>query len=223
MRGVSSFAPGKSARWGLIQRNFFISMYPAPGPGFTGVFFLCFLGNLLYVLEKRDPKIRLARPSSGRRKWGWAFTTVVLITGAHLGTSPSGASGGLGTAPPLLSTFWSCGLLLRFSICCCATLVDEARTRPRLAFRHRSSASLLFSSMYRSVFGGHPLVGAPSNPAAGGFAGGGGLRPWMHTMKLGPFFFSAVRHARSSWRFPCGRSVLRARKKMQTETDFSGS
>src|SRR5882757_2304157 len=60
---------------GLIQRIFYFHVSSA-WAGFTA-FFLCFLGNLLYVW-KRDPKYDWLAVSGA--EVGLAFTTVVLIT-----------------------------------------------------------------------------------------------------------------------------------------------
>ncbi len=61
---------------GLIQRIFYFHVASA-WAGFTA-FFLCFLGNLLYVW-KRDQKYDWLSVSGA--EVGLAFTTVVLITG----------------------------------------------------------------------------------------------------------------------------------------------
>jgi len=73
---ASFFIAPEERTMGLIQRIFYFHVASA-WSGFTA-FFLCFLGNLLYVW-KRDPKYDWLAVSGA--EVGLAFTTVVLITG----------------------------------------------------------------------------------------------------------------------------------------------
>lgn len=185
---------------GLIQRIFYFHVSSA-WAGFTA-FFLCFLGNLLYVW-KRDQKYDWLAVSGA--EVGLAFTTVVLITGPIW-------------AHPVWGIWWTWDArltstfvlwLLYVSYLLLRTLVDEPDRR-----------ALLSSLFGIFAFLDVPLVfGAirwwrtqhPQPVIAGGE--GSGLE---HTMKLVFFFSAFAMHVFMA--FLVGERY--ALEKMQTETDF---
>jgi len=185
---------------GLIQRIFYFHVSSA-WAGFTA-FFLCFLGNLLYVW-KRDQKYDWLAVSGA--EVGLAFTTVVLITGPIW-------------AHPVWGIWWTWDArltstfvlwLLYVSYLLLRTLVDEPDRR-----------ALLSSLFGIFAFLDVPLVfGAirwwrtqhPQPVIAGGE--GSGLE---HTMKLVFFFSAFAMHVFMAF-LVAERYAL---EKMQTETDF---
>jgi len=185
---------------GLIQRIFYFHVSSA-WAGFTA-FFLCFLGNLLYVW-KRDPKYDWLAVSGA--EVGLAFTTVVLITGPIW-------------AHPVWGIWWTWDArltstfvlwLLYVSYLLLRTLADEPDRR-----------ALLSSLFGIFAFLDVPLVfGAirwwrtqhPQPVIAGGE--GSGLE---HTMKLVFFFSAFAMHVFMAF-LVAERYAL---EKMQTETDF---
>ncbi|HET7107771.1 MAG TPA: cytochrome c biogenesis protein CcsA [Candidatus Acidoferrum sp.] len=185
---------------GLIQRIFYFHVSSA-WAGFTA-FFLCFLGNLLYVW-KRDPKYDWLAVSGA--EVGLAFTTVVLITGPIW-------------AHPVWGIWWTWDArltstfvlwLLYVSYLLLRSLVDEPDRR-----------ALLSSLFGIFAFLDVPLVfGAirwwrtqhPQPVIAGGE--GSGLE---HTMKLVFFFSAFAMHVFMAF-LVAERYAL---EKMQTETDL---
>ena len=185
---------------GLIQRIFYFHVSSA-WAGFTA-FFLCFLGNLLYVW-KRDPKYDWLAVSGA--EVGLAFTTVVLITGPVW-------------AHPVWGIWWTWDArltstfvlwLLYVSYLLLRTLVDEPDRR-----------ALLSSLFGIFAFLDVPLVfGAirwwrtqhPQPVIAGGE--GSGLE---HTMKLVFFFSAFAMHVFMAF-LVAERYAL---EKLRTETDF---
>ena len=185
---------------GLIQRIFYFHVASA-WSGFTA-FFLCFIGNLLYVW-KRDQKYDWLAVSGA--EVGLAFTTVVLITGPIW-------------AHPVWGIWWTWDArltstfvlwLLYVSYLLLRTLVEEPDRR-----------ALLSSLFGIFAFIDVPLVfGAirwwrtqhPQPVIAGGQ--GSGLEPTMKAV----FFFSAfAMHVFMAF-LVAERYAL---EKMQTETDF---
>ena len=185
---------------GLIQRIFYFHVSSA-WSGFSA-FFLCFLGNLLYVW-KRDQKYDWLAVSGA--EVGLAFTTVVLITGPIW-------------AHPVWGIWWTWDArltstfvlwLLYVSYLLLRTLIDEPDRR-----------ALLSSLFGIFAFIDVPLVfGAirwwrtqhPQPVIAGGQ--GSGLEPTMKAV----FFFSAfAMHVFMAF-LVAERYAL---EKMQTETDF---
>jgi heme exporter protein C len=185
---------------GLIQRIFYFHVASA-WSGFTA-FFLCFVGNLLYVW-KRDQKYDWLAVSGA--EVGLAFTTVVLITGPIW-------------AHPVWGIWWTWDArltstfvlwLLYVSYLLLRTLVEELDRR-----------ALLSSLFGIFAFLDVPLVfGAirwwrtqhPQPVIAGGQ--GSGLEPTMKAV----FFFSAfAMHVFMAF-LVAERYTL---EKMQTETDF---
>jgi heme exporter protein C len=185
---------------GAIQRIFYFHVASA-WAGFTA-FFLCFLGNLLYVW-KRDQKYDWLAVSGA--EVGLAFTTVVLITGPIW-------------AHPVWGIWWTWDArltstfvlwLLYVSYLLLRTLVEEPDRR-----------ALLSSLFGIFAFIDVPLVfGAirwwrtqhPQPVIAGGQ--GSGLEPTMKAV----FFFSAfAMHVFMAF-LVAERYAL---EKMQTETDF---
>jgi heme exporter protein C len=185
---------------GLIQRIFYFHVASA-WAGFTA-FFLCFLGNLLYVW-KRDQKYDWLAVSGA--EVGLAFTTVVLITGPIW-------------AHPVWGIWWTWDArltstfvlwLLYVSYLLLRTLVEEPDRR-----------ALLSSLFGIFAFLDVPLVfGAirwwrtqhPQPVIAGGQ--GSGLE---HTMKMVFFFSAFAMHVFMAF-LVTERYTL---EKMQTETDF---
>lgn len=185
---------------GLIQRIFYFHVSCA-WAGFTA-FFLCFLGNLLYVW-KRQQKYDWLGVSGA--EVGLAFTTVVLITGPIW-------------AHPVWGIYWTWDArltstfvlwLLYVSYLLLRTLVEEPDRR-----------ALLSSLFGIFAFIDVPLVfGAirwwrtqhPQPVIMGGQ--GSGLDPTMRAV----FFFSAfAMHALMAFLI----AERYALEKMQTETDF---
>jgi heme exporter protein C len=185
---------------GLIQRIFYFHVASA-WAGFTA-FFLCFLGNLLYVW-KRDQKYDWLAVSGA--EVGLAFTTVVLITGPIW-------------AHPVWGIWWTWDArltstfvlwLLYVSYLLLRTLVEEPDRR-----------ALLSSLFGIFAFIDVPLVfGAirwwrtqhPQPVIMGGQ--GSGLDPTMKSV----FFFSALAMHVFMIFLVAERYAL---EKMQTETDF---
>jgi heme exporter protein C len=185
---------------GLIQRIFYFHVSSA-WAGFSA-FFLCFLGNLLYVW-KRDQKYDWLAVSGA--EVGLAFTTVVLITGPIW-------------AHPVWGIWWTWDArltstfvlwLLYVSYLLLRTLVDEPDRR-----------ALLSSLFGIFAFLDVPLVfGAirwwrtqhPQPVIAGGQ--GSGLEPTMKAV----FFFSALAMHVFMAFLVAERYAL---EKMQTEADF---
>jgi heme exporter protein C len=185
---------------GLIQRIFYFHVASA-WSGFTA-FFLCFVGNLLYVW-KRDQKYDWLAVSGA--EVGLAFTTVVLITGPIW-------------AHPVWGIWWTWDArltstfvlwLLYVSYLLLRTLVEEPDRR-----------ALLSSLFGIFAFLDVPLVfGAirwwrtqhPQPVIAGGQ--GSGLEPTMKAV----FFFSAFAMHVFMTFLVAERYAL---EKMQTETDF---
>jgi heme exporter protein C len=197
---ASFFIAPEERTMGLIQRIFYFHVSSA-WSGFSA-FFLCFLGNLLYVW-KRDQKYDWLAVSGA--EVGLAFTTVVLITGPIW-------------AHPVWGIWWTWDArltstfvlwLLYVSYLLLRTLVDEPDRR-----------ALLSSLFGIFAFIDVPLVfGAirwwrtqhPQPVIAGGQ--GSGLEPTMKAV----FFFSAfAMHVFMAF-LVAERYAL---EKMQTETDF---
>lgn len=185
---------------GLIQRIFYFHVASA-WAGFTA-FFLCFLGNLLYVWKRAQKYDWLAVSGA---EVGLAFTTVVLITGPIW-------------AHPVWGIWWTWDArltstfvlwLLYVSYLLLRTLVEEPDRR-----------ALLSSLFGIFAFIDVPLVfGAirwwrtqhPQPVIAGGQ--GSGLEPTMKAV----FFFSAfAMHVFMAF-LVAERYAL---EKMQTEADF---
>jgi heme exporter protein C len=185
---------------GLIQRIFYFHVASA-WAGFTA-FFLCFIGNLLYVWKRAQKYDWLAVSGA---EVGLAFTTVVLITGPIW-------------AHPVWGIWWTWDArltstfvlwLLYVSYLLLRTLVEEPDRR-----------ALLSSLFGIFAFLDVPLVfGAirwwrtqhPQPVIAGGQ--GSGLE---HTMKLVFFFSAFAMHVFMAF-LVAERYAL---EKMQTETDF---
>ena len=185
---------------GLIQRIFYFHVSSA-WAGFTA-FFLCFLGNLLYVWKRNQKYDWLAVSGA---EVGLAFTTVVLITGPIW-------------AHPVWGIWWTWDArltstfvlwLLYVSYLLLRTLIDEPDRR-----------ALLSSLFGIFAFLDVPLVfGAirwwrtqhPQPVIAGGE--GSGLE---HTMKLVFFFSAFAMHVFMAF-LVAERYAL---EKMQTETEF---
>jgi heme exporter protein C len=185
---------------GLIQRIFYFHVASA-WAGFTA-FFLCFIGNLLYVWKRAEKYDWLAVSGA---EVGLAFTTVVLITGPIW-------------AHPVWGIWWTWDArltstfvlwLLYVSYLLLRTLVEEPDRR-----------ALLSSLFGIFAFLDVPLVfGAirwwrtqhPQPVIAGGQ--GSGLE---HTMKLVFFFSAFAMHVFMAF-LVAERYAL---EKMQTETDF---
>jgi heme exporter protein C len=196
----SFFIAPEERTMGLIQRIFYFHVASA-WAGFTA-FFLCFLGNLLYVWKRAQKYDWLAVSGA---EVGLAFTTVVLITGPIW-------------AHPVWGIWWTWDArltstfvlwLLYVSYLLLRTLVEEPDRR-----------ALLSSLFGIFAFIDVPLVfGAirwwrtqhPQPVIAGGQ--GSGLEPTMKAV----FFFSAfAMHVFMAF-LVAERYAL---EKMQTETDF---
>jgi heme exporter protein C len=197
---ASFFIAPEERTMGLIQRIFYFHVSSA-WAGFTA-FFLCFLGNLLYVWKRAQKYDWLAVSGA---EVGLAFTTVVLITGPIW-------------AHPVWGIWWTWDArltstfvlwLLYVSYLLLRTLVEEPDRR-----------ALLSSLFGIFAFLDVPLVfGAirwwrtqhPQPVIAGGQ--GSGLEPTMKAV----FFFSAfAMHVFMAF-LVAERYAL---EKMQTETDF---
>src|SRR5579859_2696710 len=117
---ASFFIAPEERTMGVIQRIFYFHVASA-WAGFTA-FFLCFIGNLLYVW-KRDQKFDWLAVSGA--EVGLAFTTVVLITGpiwAHPVWGIWWTWDARLTSTFVLWVLYVCYLLLR-------TLIDEPERR----------------------------------------------------------------------------------------------
>jgi heme exporter protein C len=197
---ASFFIAPEERTMGVIQRIFYFHVASA-WAGFTA-FFLCFIGNLLYVW-KREQKYDWLAVSGA--EVGLAFTTVVLITGPIW-------------AHPVWGIWWTWDArltstfvlwLLYVSYLLLRTLVEEPDRR-----------ALLSSLFGIFAFIDVPLVfGAirwwrtqhPQPVIAGGQ--GSGLEPTMKAV----FFFSAFAMHVFMVFLVAERYAL---EKMQTETDF---
>jgi heme exporter protein C len=197
---ASFFIAPEERTMGVIQRIFYFHVASA-WAGFTA-FFLCFVGNLLYVWKRAQKYDWLAVSGA---EVGLAFTTVVLITGPIW-------------AHPVWGIWWTWDArltstfvlwLLYVSYLLLRTLVEEPDRR-----------ALLSSLFGIFAFIDVPLVfGAirwwrtqhPQPVIAGGQ--GSGLEPTMKAV----FFFSAfAMHVFMAF-LVAERYAL---EKMQTETDF---
>jgi len=197
---ASFFIAPEERTMGVIQRIFYFHVASA-WAGFTA-FFVCFIGNLLYVWKRAQKYDWLAVSGA---EVGLAFTTVVLITGPIW-------------AHPVWGIWWTWDArltstfilwLLYVSYLLLRTLVEEPDRR-----------ALLSSLFGIFAFIDVPLVfGAirwwrtqhPQPVIAGGQ--GSGLEPTMKAV----FFFSAfAMHVFMAF-LVAERYAL---EKMQTETDF---
>ena len=197
---ASFFIAPEERTMGVIQRIFYFHVASA-WAGFTA-FFICFIGNLLYVWKRSQKYDWLAVSGA---EVGLAFTTVVLITGPIW-------------AHPVWGIWWTWDArltstfvlwLLYVSYLLLRTLVEEPDRR-----------ALLSSLFGIFAFIDVPLVfGAirwwrtqhPQPVIAGGQ--GSGLE---HTMKLVFFFSAFAMHVFMAF-LVAERYTL---EKMQTETDF---
>ena len=197
---ASFFIAPEERTMGAIQRIFYFHVASA-WAGFTA-FFICFVGNLLYVWKRSQKYDWLAVSGA---EVGLAFTTVVLITGPIW-------------AHPVWGIWWTWDArltstfvlwLLYVSYLLLRTLVEEPDRR-----------ALLSSLFGIFAFIDVPLVfGAirwwrtqhPQPVIAGGQ--GSGLE---HTMKLVFFFSAFAMHVFMAF-LVAERYAL---EKMQTETDF---
>ncbi len=185
---------------GLIQRIFYFHVASA-WAGFTA-FFLCFLGNLLYVW-KRDQKYDWLAVSGA--EVGLAFTTVVLITGPIW-------------AHPVWGIWWTWDArltstfvlwLLYVSYLLLRTLVDEPDRRALL-----SSLFGIFAFLDVPLVFGAIRWWRTQHPQPVIMGGqGSGLDPTMKSV----FFFSALAMHVLMLFLVAERYAL---EKMQTETDF---
>ncbi len=185
---------------GLIQRIFYFHVASA-WAGFTA-FFLCFLGNLLYVW-KRDQKYDWLSVSGA--EVGLAFTTVVLITGPIW-------------AHPVWGIWWTWDArltstfvlwLLYVSYLLLRTLVDEPDRRALL-----SSLFGIFAFLDVPLVFGAIRWWRTQHPQPVIMGGqGSGLDPTMKSV----FFFSALAMHVLMLFLVAERYAL---EKMQTETDF---
>ena len=185
---------------GLIQRIFYFHVASA-WSGFTA-FFLCFLGNLLYVW-KRDQKYDWLAVSGA--EVGLAFTTVVLITGPIW-------------AHPVWGIWWTWDArltstfvlwLLYVSYLLLRTLVDEPDRRALL-----SSLFGIFAFLDVPLVFGAIRWWRTQHPQPVILGGqGSGLDPTMKSV----FFFSALAMHVFMLFLVAERYAL---EKMQTETDF---
>jgi heme exporter protein C len=185
---------------GLIQRIFYFHVASA-WAGFTA-FFLCFLGNLLYVW-KRDQKYDWLAVSGA--EVGLAFTTVVLITGPIW-------------AHPVWGIWWTWDArltstfvlwLLYVSYLLLRTLVDEPDRRALL-----SSLFGIFAFLDVPLVFGAIRWWRTQHPQPVIMGGqGSGLDPTMRSV----FFFSALAMHVFMFFLVAERYAL---EKLQTETDF---
>ncbi len=185
---------------GLIQRIFYFHVASA-WAGFTA-FFLCFLGNLLYVW-KREQKYDWLAVSGA--EVGLAFTTVVLITGPIW-------------AHPVWGIWWTWDArltstfvlwLLYVSYLLLRTLVDEPDRRALL-----SSLFGIFAFLDVPLVFGAIRWWRTQHPQPVIMGGqGSGLDPTMKSV----FFFSALAMHVLMLFLVAERYAL---EKMQTETDF---
>jgi heme exporter protein C len=185
---------------GLIQRIFYFHVSSA-WSGFTA-FFLCFLGNLLYVW-KRDQKYDWLAVSGA--EVGLAFTTVVLITGPIW-------------AHPVWGIWWTWDArltstfvlwLLYVSYLLLRTLVDEPDRRALL-----SSLFGIFAFLDVPLVFGAIRWWRTQHPQPVIMGGqGSGLDPRMKAV----FFFSALAMHVLMLFLVAERYAL---EQMQTETEF---
>jgi heme exporter protein C len=185
---------------GLIQRIFYFHVASA-WAGFSA-FFLCFLGNLLYVW-RRDQKYDWLAVSGA--EVGLAFTTVVLITGPIW-------------AHPVWGIWWTWDArltstfilwLLYVSYLLLRTLVEEPDRRALL-----SSLFGIFAFLDVPLVFGAIRWWRTQHPQPVIMGGqGSGLDPTMKSV----FFFSALAMHALMIFLVAERYAL---EKMQTETDF---
>jgi heme exporter protein C len=185
---------------GLIQRIFYFHVASA-WAGFSA-FFLCFLGNLLYVW-RRDQKYDWLAVSGA--EVGLAFTTVVLITGPIW-------------AHPVWGIWWTWDArltstfvlwLLYVSYLLLRTLVEESDRRALL-----SSLFGIFAFLDVPLVFGAIRWWRTQHPQPVIMGGqGSGLDPTMKSV----FFFSALAMHVLMIFLVAERYAL---EKMQTETDF---
>jgi heme exporter protein C len=185
---------------GLIQRIFYFHVSSA-WAGFTA-FFLCFIGNLLYVW-KRDQKYDWLAVSGA--EVGLAFTTVVLITGPIW-------------AHPVWGIWWTWDArltstfvlwLLYVSYLLLRSLVDEPDRRALL-----SSLFGIFAFLDVPLVFGAIRWWRTQHPQPVIMGGqGSGLDPTMKSV----FFFSALAMHVFMLFLVAERYAL---EKMQTETDL---
>jgi heme exporter protein C len=185
---------------GLIQRIFYFHVSSA-WAGFTA-FFLCFIGNLLYVW-KRDRKYDWLAVSGA--EVGLAFTTVVLITGPIW-------------AHPVWGIWWTWDArltstfvlwLLYVSYLLLRSLVDEPDRRALL-----SSLFGIFAFLDVPLVFGAIRWWRTQHPQPVIMGGqGSGLDPTMKSV----FFFCALAMHVFMLFLVAERYAL---EKMQTETDF---
>jgi heme exporter protein C len=185
---------------GLIQRIFYFHVASA-WSGFTA-FFLCFIGNLLYVW-KRDQKYDWLAVSGA--EVGLAFTTVVLITGPIW-------------AHPVWGIWWTWDArltstfvlwLLYVSYLLLRTLVEEPDRRALL-----SSLFGIFAFLDVPLVFGAIRWWRTQHPQPVIMGGqGSGLDPTMKAV----FFFSALAMHVFMLFLIAERYAL---EKMQTETEF---
>ena len=185
---------------GLIQRIFYFHVASA-WAGFTA-FFLCFLGNLLYVWKRAQKYDWLAVSGA---EVGLAFTTVVLITGPIW-------------AHPVWGIWWTWDArltstfvlwLLYVSYLLLRTLVDEPDRRALL-----SSLFGIFAFLDVPLVFGAIRWWRTQHPQPVIMGGqGSGLDPTMKSV----FFFSALAMHVLMLFLVAERYAL---EKMQTETDF---
>jgi heme exporter protein C len=197
---ASFFIAPEERTMGLIQRIFYFHVSSA-WAGFTA-FFLCFIGNLLYVW-KRDQKYDWLAVSGA--EVGLAFTTVVLITGPIW-------------AHPVWGIWWTWDArltstfvlwLLYVSYLLLRTLVDEPDRRALL-----SSLFGIFAFLDVPLVFGAIRWWRTQHPQPVIMGGqGSGLDPTMKSV----FFFSALAMHVFMLFLVAERYAL---EKMQTETDF---
>jgi heme exporter protein C len=197
---ASFFIAPEERTMGLIQRIFYFHVASA-WSGFTA-FFLCFLGNLLYVW-KRDQKYDWLAVSGA--EVGLAFTTVVLITGPIW-------------AHPVWGIWWTWDArltstfvlwLLYVSYLLLRTLVDEPDRRALL-----SSLFGIFAFLDVPLVFGAIRWWRTQHPQPVIMGGqGSGLDPTMKSV----FFFSALAMHVFMLFLVAERYAL---EKMQTETEF---
>jgi heme exporter protein C len=197
---ASFFIAPEERTMGLIQRIFYFHVASA-WSGFTA-FFLCFIGNLLYVW-KRDQKYDWLAVSGA--EVGLAFTTVVLITGPIW-------------AHPVWGIWWTWDArltstfvlwLLYVSYLLLRTLVDEPDRRALL-----SSLFGIFAFLDVPLVFGAIRWWRTQHPQPVIMGGqGSGLDPTMKSV----FFFSALAMHVFMLFLVAERYAL---EKMQTEADF---
>jgi heme exporter protein C len=197
---ASFFIAPEERTMGLIQRIFYFHVASA-WSGFTA-FFLCFLGNLLYVW-KRDQKYDWLAVSGA--EVGLAFTTVVLITGPIW-------------AHPVWGIWWTWDArltstfvlwLLYVSYLLLRTLVDEPDRRALL-----SSLFGIFAFLDVPLVFGAIRWWRTQHPQPVIMGGqGSGLDPTMKSV----FFFSALAMHVFMLFLVAERYAL---EKMQSEADF---